>query len=172
MASEQATASVPVSARQIIDPSIENLFTFKPSDETFVNSRYLQIRPNNAISETSRRISFTLPKTEGTVLYDFADIFMNCRVKIVKKDNSNVDSNVHANFVNNTLFSLFSNLVVHANETRVLFVQNFNYVQYLRTVLGYSKTAKKTFLFTISYDEKIIFYEKKSGNPGISNETT
>ena len=114
--------------------------------------------PDNSIAG-ARTISFTLPGYASESLYFLDQLVMMVAIKLKLKDGKKIPDNSVVGPINLPLTSIFSEVRVFIGKTQINpQAANYNYKNYLETLLNYDNNQKDTSLGPAGYSQVLFFY--------------
>ena len=134
-----------------------DLFTIPPTDTSILKGHWQDHEPEQKDSEP---IEFTIPKSVNYI--DLSKTQLYFKIKIVKKDGSNLLSNKADDKlvapINNILHSLIQQFSIKLNNIDVTEkTDSYAYKAYLESLLNYNSEAKSSFLTSA------LFYKDSAG---------
>jgi len=121
-----------------------DLFSIPSTDTTCDYSMYEEYQPVVNIQDMTNKIEFKIPGNSNHYL-DLADSFLRVKLKVTRKDGTNLTEESTVGTVNLLLHALFSQLDIYFNEKLVSTSNNgYAYRAYIETLLCYGKEYKSS----------------------------
>jgi hypothetical protein len=120
-----------------------DLFSVPPVNTSMERGGYVTYLPVSSITENGP-LQFNVNSSPEEYL-DLGRTYLYIKVKVLKKDGSNLEQNARIIPVNLFLHALFSQVDVHLRDTLISpSVNTYTYKAYLETLLSYGTDAKDT----------------------------
>ena len=134
-------------------------FFFKQAiDLKYSSSQYHTFSPINSLTNANQ-INFSLPMFATPTVYDLKQSYLEIGLKIVDEDGELPGLDTIICPVNNALHSLFKNVEVYFNDTRITTSSGHHaYKEYLKTHLSYSRDYKDSVLRSAGWGEDPVSY--------------
>lgn len=120
-----------------------DLFSVPPVNTSMERGGYVTFLPVSSITDNGP-LEFSVSASTDEYI-DLGRTYLYVKVKVTKKDGTNVDANAKVVPVNLFLHALFSQVDVHLRDTLISpSVNTYAYKSYLETLLSYGTDAKET----------------------------
>ncbi|KAF8784261.1 hypothetical protein HNY73_009965 [Argiope bruennichi] len=119
-------------------------------------SAFVEIQPVASLTDNSPLEFFI--SGNGDQYLDLAHSILHLKIKVVKKNGTNLQNTDHIAPINYILNTLFSELSVFLNDRQVMNQVNYAYRAYIDSLLFSSKTAQETMLTSA------LFYKDTAGH--------
>ena len=161
--------AIVVAPESFSSSSFADSFFFKQAiDLKYVSSQYHTFSPINSLTNATQ-VNFSLPMFATPSVYDLKNSYLEVGLKIVGEDGELPPISDIVAPVNNVLHSMFKNVEVYFNDTRITTSTGHHaYKEYLKTYLSYNKDYKETVLRPSGWAEDSLGFRNNLSavNPG------